>query len=202
MKKMIVSLTIALIVAMAGTAHAVTTTKCYVTVTICQGLAISLDITGASPLDDVTVEFGPTCLNVGGTYLATDQDDRVVVVNDSDAGYGDYVVSIDTADTDHASEWTPGGTAGDETYILYALFNDSVDASSPAVVGAFGAEDVLTVTPTPCTDANYGNGNAGDTGYNVLFNTSRGLWFRFDTPTATVRADEATLPVVVSIQAN
>ncbi len=202
MKKMIAFLAIGLVVALAGSAHAVTTTKCYVTVTICQDLAVSLDTTGGGILDDVTVVFGSPCVQVSDQVLAVDNNDRVVVWNASAAGYADYVLSIDTADTDHPSEWTPSSSVDEETYILYALFNDNLNASSPGVTTAFGAEDILTVSPVVCTDAVYGNGDAGHTGYNVEYDTERGLWFRFDSPTATTRSAEATLPIVVTIQAN
>ncbi len=199
MKKMIVSLTIALVVALAGSAYAVTTTKCYVTVTICRDLAVSLD-TAASPLDDYTVDFG-ACVDVSTTTVPDNPNDRIIVWNASAAGYGDFVLSIDTADTNHPDEWTPSNSVDDETYILYAMFNDNVNASSP-LFGDFAGNDILTVTPTACTTNDTYGENTPTSGYDVKFDTSRGLWFRFDSPAATTRSDEATLPVVVSIQAH
>lgn len=183
---------IALVVVVAGGAHAVTTSNVYITVTLVAPLSISLD---TSTYDDYIALGDVDAASVDN--LAVPTSDRVVVVNDTAVGSAYYSLQI-TADPDAPQQWTAtNALPAAEDYRLFALFRDA----EPAVGVFLLADDVFpdeTIQIIGDHDT-FGDGTVGESGYDVAATESRNLWFKFDAPLSTQNTGEQTLTVTITI---
>lgn len=157
-------LTLGALVMAAGAAMAAVTDTVVLTVTPVGTKSVLIDL--------ASYDFGSLNLNTTGNLSssATVTNDGTIVTT--------YGVRISAAD----GVWTAATGAqapAADRYKLMALFNDSV---TPPVSGDFDTtNDAVTTAQVDATGAIYA-GN--QTGVGVTVGSTRGLWFRLDTPTS------------------
>jgi len=159
----------------ASQARAATSDTATVTVTI--SATVSVAVTGG-PINFSTMSVGATAI----------YDEQLIVTND---GSGiDETYSLSCSNT---SDWTAGGTAGADVFVLSVQFNSTTPVSFDAV------NDVLTTSPVAASATQF----AGDvTGVSVAHLAVRSLWLEIQTPTTTAAGGEQTITLTVTAAAS
>ena len=159
-----------------GTARAATTGDLLITVT-------------PNGTKNITLSTGTLALGALSLASVDNISSSVTVTNNGDVPEA-IGLRIKTAD----GVWSSGAAAGPNTYNLRALFN-----TPTPVAGDFGADDDVLTKGSPVVATGNGGVYSGDQDGAVFgASTTRGLWFKNDTPTTSTVATQRSFTVEVS----
>jgi hypothetical protein len=144
-----------------------------------EGITLGISVTPAT--------FGFGFVDSGVT--ATNAGHPLVVQN---TGNVPLDIGARIRDEDDREEWTAGGTAGANVYVLSTRLEETI--------GTFGPDDILTTLVQWCNATLFGGG-----GCNMTPGTTLNQWFQFRAPTSvsgTHARDEHGIVVEVSCKAH
>ena len=179
MKKLMLLAVIGLLFCAANAFAACTTEQCVtITVTIGQCAAISIDSTTWT---GISINAGETSVIATG-------------INVTNIGSGipvQLAMRATNASCAGSETWTLNGTAGTETYALWAQFNTDPPAGD--------SWNQANMALTNSNQVSTGEKFAGDeTGVNVPFNNSRKLWLQLYAPIATAQTSQQTITYCIN----
>jgi hypothetical protein len=128
----------------------------------------------------LSLTLSPTWYYFGQLATGTSaQTTSPITVNNSGANYyEDYQLSASSSTNWALSVSTPPGQSA---FALQAVFNSTM----PAIGMDYGLQDIVTSTPTTCTNAVYSvSGSSTGVRVDPFNNSGRSLWFKLFTPLA------------------
>ncbi|MFA6030062.1 MAG: LamG domain-containing protein, partial [Elusimicrobiota bacterium] len=143
-------------------------------------VVLSIDIPNA------TVDLGTRLLG-DDIVVAT----RTSVLNDGNVR---ETYTLRATSVTAGSPWAIAAAAGDDQYVLWSIFDGTVQP----LTGAFLAEDRLTHADQVCTGTRFTNGAVSGVG--VPYGTLEYLWFRFAMPTGTTTRVQQDFQVTVTAE--